>query len=94
MHKLAKAIITVLMCALVQLPLLGLTSGMVHARGVNKNQALDTVKRKYPGKIVKITNGKNHYQERLLQKNGRVVNVKVDKKSGKIVKSGRPRKGR
>ncbi|MFT4926779.1 MAG: putative membrane protein YkoI [Phenylobacterium sp.] len=91
MYYLARAIIAVLITCLLQLPI----SGVANARGVDKNQALNAVKRKYPGKVIKITNAKNHYQVRLLQKNGRVVNVNVDKKSGKIVKSRkRKNKGR
>ncbi|MFT5161623.1 MAG: putative membrane protein YkoI [Alteromonadaceae bacterium] len=90
MHILAKAIIAVLMICLFQVP----HTWAAHGKGINKSQAVNTVKRKYPGKIIKITNGSNHYQVRLLQKDGRVVNVKVDKNSGKIIKSGKSQKGK
>lgn len=87
MHILTKALLLSLLFCQLLVP-------VAQARGVNKDQAVNTVKRKYPGKIIKITNASNHYQVRLLQKNGRVMNVKVDKKSGKILSKGRAKKGK
>lgn len=55
-------------------------------KGVSKNEAVSTATSKYPGKVVKISGGGKLYRIRVLQKNGRVVTVKVDKKSGRIVR--------
>lgn len=55
--------------------------------GISKSQAVKSATARYPGKVVKISGGKSHYQVRVLQKNGRVVIVKVDKKSGRVTTS-------
>lgn len=66
-----------------------LTATVADARStkaISKNKAVATATSQYPGKVVKISGGKQFYQIRVLQKNGRVVTVKVDKKSGRILK--------
>lgn len=55
--------------------------------GLSRGKAVKAAVARYPGKVVKISDGKKHYQIRILQKNGRVVIVKVDKKSGAVSKS-------
>ena len=75
---------TLLLCALLGLSM----APVVDARssnGVSKNKAVRTATAKYPGKVVKISSGSKFYQVRVLQKNGRVVTVKVDKATGKIL---------
>ncbi len=89
MSLLAKMLMTLLMCCLLQVPV-----AVAKGKHVDKSQAVQAAKRKYPGKVIKISNGKRHYQVRLLQKDGRVVTVKVDKASGKVIQSGKHRKGR
>ena len=51
---------------------------------ISKQQAVKLVKSNYPGKIVKIQNGRQYYKIRVLQKSGRVITLKVDKTTGKI----------
>lgn len=57
-----------------------------NTKGVSKNKAVSTATAKYPGKVVKISGGSKFYRVRVLQKNGRVVTVKIDKKTGRIVR--------
>jgi len=56
-------------------------------KGVSRNKAASMATAKYPGKVVKISGSKQFYQIRVLQKNGRVVTVKIDKKTGRILNS-------
>lgn len=83
MHILTKTVLTLVILCLFQIP-------VATARGdggISKNQAVSTATKKYPGKVVKISGGKKFYQVRVLQKNGRVMTIKIDKKTGKIIQS-------
>ncbi len=55
--------------------------------GISRAKALKVAVAKYPGKVVKISDGKKHYQIRIVQKDGRVVLVEVDKNTGVVRKS-------
>ena len=75
---------TLLLCVLLSLsmaPTVDAQSG----NGISKNKAVKMATAKYPGKVVKITGSSKTYQVRVLQKNGRVITVKVDKTTGKIL---------
>jgi len=54
----------------------------------NAQQAAQLVKKKHGGKVLKVqrskVNGNPGYKVKLLKKNGHVVSVKVDAKSGKV----------
>lgn len=76
---------TLLLSALLSL-FLATTADARSTKGVSKNKAVSTATAKYPGKVIKISGGSKFYRVRVLQKSGRVVTVKVDKKSGKIVR--------
>jgi uncharacterized membrane protein YkoI len=69
--------------SLFQLPVAD-ASGRGGSRQVTKNEAVKAARAKFPGKVVKISNAKKYFNVRVLQKNGRVITVKVDKKTGKV----------
>ena len=77
---------TLLLCALLSL-VMASTAQARNGNGISRNSAVKTATSEYPGKVVKITGSNKFYQVRVLQKNGRVVTVKVDKKTGKILNS-------
>lgn len=90
MHRLIKTFIALVVFCLLQ----SVGTTVAYAKAVDKNQAVKAVKRQYSGKIIKVSNSSDHYKVRLLQKDGRVVNVKVDKASGKVSSSGKKARGR
>lgn len=55
--------------------------------GISRGQAVKAAVARFPGKVVKISGDKKYYQIRVLQDNGRVVIVKVDKKTGRVLTS-------
>ena len=58
------------------------------ARGdLSRGDAVKAAVGKYPGKVVKISTQKQFFHIRVLQKNGRVITVKVNKKTGTVKKS-------
>ena len=79
MQILTKSVLVATLCCLFAMPV-----AQAKSNGVSKNQAVRTATSKYPGKVVKISNNKATYRIRVLQKNGRVITVTVDKKSGRI----------
>ncbi|MDO6711873.1 MULTISPECIES: PepSY domain-containing protein [Alteromonadaceae] len=53
---------------------------------IDKAQAANRVLQKVNGRVLRVNQSKNTYKVKVLQKNGRVVTVDVDKRSGKITK--------
>ena len=60
------------------------------SKGIDKEQAVRKAQQQVKGRVLKVDQGKSKYRVKVLQKSGRVVNVDVDKKSGKVTKP--PRK--
>tara|TARA_R110000744_G_scaffold31715_18_gene74540 strand:+ start:537 stop:812 length:276 start_codon:yes stop_codon:yes gene_type:complete len=56
---------------------------------IDKNQAAQKAQQQVQGRVLKVDQSKNKYRVKVLQKSGRVVNVDVDKRSGRVVKSGK-----
>ena len=58
------------------------------SKSINAQQAARIVKSKYGGKVLKVSSGgsKNNpsYRVKLLKKNGHVISVNVDAKSGRV----------
>ncbi len=55
-------------------------------KAISKQQAAQRAKQAYPGKVLKIQDKRKHYKVRVLQRQGKIRDVKVDKKNGKIIK--------
>ncbi|MBE0362323.1 hypothetical protein PULV_a2930 [Pseudoalteromonas ulvae UL12] len=53
---------------------------------MGKRQAVQIVKKEYPGKVLKVKDQDKHYKVRVLQTQGRVIDVKVNKADGKVKK--------
>lgn len=78
--KLGKILIFTLGCVL---------AAATHAAPQDKEQldeaqAAKRVKQQVNGRVLKVEPQKDNYRVKVLQKNGRVVTVNVDKKSGKV----------
>ena len=54
---------------------------------INQAQAVQKAQQQVKGQVLKVRQGKNNYQIKVLQKSGRVVTVNVDKKSGRVTRS-------
>lgn len=53
---------------------------------INKKQAAAIVTKEVPGKIIHVQETKQFYKVRVLRPKGKLVDVNVDKKQGKIKK--------
>ena len=53
---------------------------------MGKRQAVQIVKKEYPGKVLKVKDQDKHFRVRVLQTQGRVIDVKVNKADGKVKK--------
>ena len=53
-------------------------------KGLNKEQAVRKAQQQVKGRVLKVDQRNSKYRVKMLQKSGRVVNVDVDKKSGKV----------
>ena len=60
------------------------------SKGINKEQAVKKAQQQVKGRVLKVDRRNSKYRVKMLQKSGRVVNVDVDRKSGKVTKP--PRK--
>tara|TARA_R110000772_G_scaffold218887_1_gene329459 strand:+ start:2005 stop:2280 length:276 start_codon:yes stop_codon:yes gene_type:complete len=67
--------------------------GLVYAQDdnakIDKSQAAQKAQQQVQGRVLKVDQSKNKYRVKVLQKSGRVVNVDVDKRSGRVLKSGK-----
>lgn len=70
---------------IVALLLIGCSLSFNSQAEVSKQQAVQQVMRKMPGKLVSVKTVDNAYQIKLLQKDGRVKTVLVDKANGRII---------
>jgi uncharacterized membrane protein YkoI len=87
MHIVTKIVTNTLLTVLLSCLLTATTVEARSNKGVSKNKAVSTAVSKFPGKVVKVSGHSKFYQIRVLQKNGRVVTVKVDKLTGQILNS-------
>jgi uncharacterized membrane protein YkoI len=62
------------------------TAGAKEITNINKKQAISLALAEYTGKTLKVTENKDFYIVRILQKDGRIIDLKVDKKTGKVKK--------
>ncbi|MDN4501146.1 PepSY domain-containing protein [Alteromonadaceae bacterium BrNp21-10] len=53
-------------------------------QAVDRAQAIERAKKDTNGRVLKVNQDKDKYRVKVLQKSGRVVQVDVDKKSGKV----------
>ena len=62
---------------------------LVEAKELSKSQAVSKVMKRYPGKLIyaKVSNKKQgkQYKIRIIMKTGKVKNIRVDAKSGRIL---------
>ena len=82
MPKIRTLLVLSLLCSALQI-------SAVDARGnssINKRQAIAIATAKYPGKVIKVVAGEKRYRVRVLQKSGRVITVKINKTTGKIIR--------
>ncbi|WP_408611346.1 PepSY domain-containing protein [Bowmanella yangjiangensis] len=80
MMKLGKILIFTLGCMLA-------TTSQAYPQNkeqLDEAQAAKRAKQQVDGRVLKVEPQKDNYRVKVLQKNGRVVTVDVDKKSGKV----------
>ena len=53
---------------------------------IDKNQAITLALAEYAGKTLKVSEENTYFVVRILQKDGRIVDLKVDKQTGKVKK--------
>ncbi len=53
---------------------------------ISKSQAVQKAQQAVPGKVLKVEQSKHSYRIKMLQHNGRVKSVNIDKKSGSVSK--------
>lgn len=54
-------------------------------KSVDQQKAIATAKKSVKGKVLKVDRQKEHYRVKMLNQQGRVVSVKVDRQSGKVM---------
>ncbi|MFN3709325.1 MAG: PepSY domain-containing protein [Alishewanella aestuarii] len=54
------------------------------SREVSKEQATRLAQQRYPGRVLKVQADNRHYRVRVMQADGRVVNVLVDGQNGRV----------
>lgn len=54
------------------------------SREVSKEQATRLAQQRYPGRVLKVQADNRHYRVRVMQSDGRVVNVVVDGQNGRV----------
>jgi len=53
---------------------------------IDKKQAITLALAEYAGKTLKVSEENTYFVVRILQKDGRIVDLKIDKKTGKVKK--------
>tara|TARA_B110000091_G_scaffold199702_1_gene229790 strand:+ start:278 stop:586 length:309 start_codon:yes stop_codon:yes gene_type:complete len=65
------------------------TTNKTSLKVYNRQQAAQLVKRRFHGKVLKVNkqtvNGNSGYKVKLIKKNGHIVSVLVDAKSGQVI---------
>lgn len=51
---------------------------------ISKEQAARLAQERYPGRVLKVQSEQRYHHVRLMQQDGRVVNVIVDSRSGRV----------
>lgn len=51
---------------------------------ISKEVATQLAQQRYPGRVLKVQSGQKQYKVRLMQSDGRVVNVLVDGQNGRV----------
>jgi uncharacterized membrane protein YkoI len=54
--------------------------------GIDKKQAISLALAEYAGKTLKVSETKDYFVVRILQDDGRIIDLQVDKKTGKVKK--------
>ncbi|ALO42369.1 PepSY domain-containing protein [Pseudoalteromonas phenolica] len=68
------------------LSLISVTTIASNESNIDKKQAITLALAEYAGKTLKVSEENNFFVVRILQKDGRIVDLKVDKKTGKVKK--------
>ncbi|MCH8537938.1 MAG: hypothetical protein LAT66_09225 [Alkalimonas sp.] len=56
---------------------------------IDKEQAAELALQRYPGRVLNVKTESQHYRVRVLQHDGRVVTLLVDRRTGRITKDDR-----
>lgn len=56
---------------------------------LNKEQAAELALERYPGRVLNVKTESQHFRVRVLQHDGRVVTLLVDRRTGRITKDDR-----
>lgn len=68
------------------LSLVSATISASNKTNIDKKQAITLALAKYAGKTLKVSEENTYFVVRILQKDGRIVDLKVDKNTGKVKK--------
>ena len=60
-----------------------------HQKTISKEQATQLAQQRYPGKILKVQADRQIYRIRVLQADGRIINVTVDGRTGRVQRDDR-----
>lgn len=77
-----------LLVALWQTPVMA-NSQQQNTKAISKEQATQLAQQRFPGRILKVQTDRQVYRIRVLQADGRVINVKVDGQSGRVQRDDR-----
>ncbi|MDP4536399.1 hypothetical protein Q3O60_09390 [Alkalimonas collagenimarina] len=56
---------------------------------IDKEQAAELALQQYPGRVLNVKTESQHYRVRVLQRDGRVVTLLVDRRTGRLTKDDR-----
>jgi uncharacterized membrane protein YkoI len=63
-----------------------IASAAEDGENINKKQAIELALTQYQGRTLKITEQNDSFVVRILQTDGRVIDIRVDKKTGTVTK--------
>lgn len=63
-----------------------LSSSANDKSGIDKKQAISLALAEYAGKTLKVSETKEYFVVRILQKDGRIIDLQVNKNTGKVKK--------
>lgn len=70
----------------VALLLVAPASVQANRASVDKEQAAELALKQHPGRVLSVKTESQHHRVRVLQRDGRVVTLKVDRRTGRLTK--------
>ncbi|SEA57339.1 PepSY domain-containing protein [Alkalimonas amylolytica] len=80
---------TAILLLVVLLSLLPIAASASSSPSVNKEQAAELALQRFPGRVLNVKTEQQNYRIRVLQRDGRVVTVIVDGRTGRVTRDDR-----